>query len=115
MDERRTRKRVYMLFYSRIRDRQTGSLIGHLVDLTPAGLLMVSETPVEVGRVCHLQLELPEDISDRQFLRFDALAAWCRPDVDPSFYDLGFELRDVSPEDQALLRHFIETYGFREH
>ena len=115
MDERRTRKRVYMMFYSRIRDRQSGDLIGHLVDLTPEGMLVVSETPVEIGRVLFMQMELPDDISDKQFLKFDAQTAWCHKDVDPSFYDLGFQLVDIAPEDLAIVRRFIEAYGFREH
>ena len=115
MDERRTRKRVYMMFYSRIRDRHTGDLIGHLVDLTPDGALVVSETPAEVGTVLPLQMELPEDISEKQYLKFDGQIAWCRKDVDPSFYDMGFQLLDILPEDMALIKKFIESYGFREH
>jgi hypothetical protein len=115
MDERRAGKRVYMLFYSRIRDRHTGALVGHLVDLTPDGLLVVSETPVQVGLVLYLQMELPDDVSDKQFLKFDAQVAWCRKDVDPSFYNLGFQLVDTPPHDIAIIKRFIEAYGFREH
>jgi hypothetical protein len=115
MDERRARKRVYMMFYSRIRDRHSGDLIGHLVDLTAEGLLVVSETPLEIGRVLFMQMELPDDVSDKQFLKFDAQVAWCRKDVDPSFYDLGFQLVDISPEDIDITKRFIEAYGFREH
>jgi len=115
MDERRAGKRVYMMFYSRIRDRRTGDLIGHLVDLTPDGLLAVSETPVEVGSLLYMQMELPDDISHKQFLKFDAQVAWCRKDVDPSFYSLGFQLVDISPDDIAIIKRFIEAYGFREH
>ena len=115
MDERRTRKRVYMMFYSRIRDRHSGDLIGHLVDLTAEGLLVVSETPLEIGQVLFMQMELPDDVSDKQFLKFDAQVAWCRKDVDPSFYDLGFQLVDISPEDIDITKRLIEAYGFREH
>jgi hypothetical protein len=115
MDERRNRKRVYVMFYSRIRDRRTGELVGHLVDLTPDGALVVSETPKDAGVTLPLQMELPDDVSARQFLIFDAQVAWCRPDVDPSFYDMGLSLLDVAPEDLAVIRRFIDAYGFREH
>jgi len=115
MDERRNRKRVYVMFYSRIRDRRTGELVGHLVDLTPAGALVVSETSKDAGVTLPLQMELPDDVSTRQFLTFDAQVAWCRPDVDPSFYDMGLSLQDVAPEDLAVIRKFIDAYGFREH
>ena len=115
MDERRARKRAYMLFYSRIRDRHSGTLVGHLVDLTPEGLLVVSETPVEAGKVLSMQMELPDDVSDRQFLRFDAQAAWCRKDPDLNFYDIGFQLAGISPADMEIIQRFIEAYGFREH
>jgi hypothetical protein len=115
MDERRNRKRVYVMFYSRIRDRRTGELVGHLVDLTAEGALVVSEAPVEAGTLLPLQMELPDDISTRQFLKFDAQVAWCRKDVDPSFYDMGFRLIDVAPEDMTVIIKFIDAYGFREH
>jgi hypothetical protein len=115
MDERRNRKRVYVMFYSRIRDRRSGELVGHLVDLTPDGALVVSETPIEVGTALPLQMELPDDISTKQFLRFDAQVTWCRQDVDPSFCDMGFCLQDVPPEDVAVIQKFIDAYGFREH
>ena len=115
MDERRVRKRAYMMFYSRIRDRHSGDLIGHLVDLTPEGLLVGSETPVEAGKVLSMQMELPDDVSDRQFLKFDAQVAWCRKDTELSFYDIGFQLVDISPEVIGIIKRFIEAYGFREH
>jgi hypothetical protein len=115
MDERRNRKRVYMMFYSRIRDRHSGSLIGHLVDLTPDGALVVSETPVEVGAALSLQMELPEDVSDKQFIRYEARVAWCRKDIDPTFYDIGLQLGNIAPEDIAIFKKFIDAYGFREH
>jgi len=62
-----------------------------------------------------MQMELPDDISDKQFLKFDAQAAWCRRDVDQSFYDIGFQLIDILPEDMGVIKRFIDAYGFREH
>ncbi len=115
MDERRNRKRVYMMFYSRIRDRHSGSLVGHLVDLTPSGALVVSETAVETGTTLSLQMELPDDVSDKQFIRYEARVAWCRKDIDPTFYDIGLQLLEIAPEDVAVVKKFIDSYGFREH
>jgi hypothetical protein len=112
--ERRTRKRRYVMFYSRVYDRDTGEVLGQLVDLTTDGIMIISDKYIASDIVFHLQLELPEDISPRQFLRFDAQSVWCRQDIVPRFFDSGFKLIDVPEQDVAILERMVDTYGFRD-
>ena len=107
--ERRKVKRPYLMYYTNVYDAQ--ELLGRLVDLTPQGAMVISEKPVPVDQVKQLRLELSDDFSERRFLEFSARSLWCKPDIDPQFYDTGFELLDVPPEDIAIIESIVKAYA----
>ena len=114
VDERRKFKRRYMMYYSRIFDRKNGSVIGYLVDLTPEGAMVISEEPINPGEIFRLRMDLPEDISDKACLDFQARSVWCKPDIDPHFYGTGFQILDLKGEDIQIIERMIQEYGFRD-
>ena len=114
MQERRKLKRRYIMFYSRIFDRKTGKLLGYLSDLTPEGAMVISEDAVEPGLVYRLRMDLPEGSFDKNQLDFEAQSVWCKKDVDPHFYNVGFRLIGVPPQDEAIIEQIIQDYGFRD-
>lgn len=113
-EERRKIKRRYLMYYSRVFDAHTQVLLGHLVDITPQGAMLISEKPIETEVNFRLKMELSNDITDKHFIEFDSKSLWCRRDIDPSFWDTGFELIDVTDEDKAIIEHIVEAYGFRD-
>ena len=115
VQERRAFKRKYLMFYSRVFNRQTGEMVGHLVDLTPEGAMLLSERPIATDAVFSLHMELPDDVSDHLHLKFEAKSLWCKRDVNPDFYAAGFQLLDMPQEDLQVIERLIEAYGFREH
>ena len=54
------------------------------------------------------------DVAEKPYMIFKARSIWCRKDVDPHFYNTGFELTDISPEDNATIERIVEAYGFRD-
>jgi len=114
MDDRRKFKRRYLMYYSRVFDRRTGRVIGYIVDLTPDGAMIISEDPIEPNESFRLRMDLPEEISDKAYIDFDAQSVWCRKDVDPHFWDNGFHLTEINPDDIRLIERMIAEYGFRD-
>jgi hypothetical protein len=112
--DRRKLKRRYLMFYSRIFDRKTGSLIGYLSDITIEGMMIISEDPLQTGVVHKLRMDLPEDIFGRGHLDFEAYCIWSHQDVNPNFYIAGFKLEELKEEDKGIVEKIIESYGFRE-
>ena len=102
------------MFYSRVFDQKTGELLGHMIDITPAGAMLVSEKPMEIGKLYHLEMELPDELSTEQFLVFEARSVRVSQDVIPEFYDTGMQLINVAPSDIALIEKLVESFGFRE-
>jgi hypothetical protein len=113
MPERRKLKRRHLIYYLRVFHRSTGRQVGHLVDLTPEGMLLMSERPIRVGRTLPLAMTLPS-ADGEQKIEFDATSLWTSPDVNPDFYDTGFKFEKVSRRHLAELETLIDDYGFRD-
>ena len=113
MIERRRLSRRHILFYSRVFDRKTGVFLGYLGNLNEAGLMIISEDPLEINQIYLLRIDLPEDIYSKSVLNFEARSVWCQSDVDPNFYNTGFQLIEISDESKDIIAQIIDDYGFR--
>ena len=102
------------MFYSRVFNLNTGELVGHIVEITPTGAMLISETPLEINVNCHLKMELPDELSSKHFLNFEAKSVWCNHDIIPAFYDIGFQLLNVPQSDIDLIERLVDAFGFRE-
>jgi hypothetical protein len=78
------------------------------------GLMIISEDPIDINQDFLLRIDLPEDIYSMSVLNFDARSVWCKLDVDPNFYNTGFQLDNVSDESKDIIVQIIEDYGFRD-
>lgn len=114
MKERRRTKRHTLIYYMRAFDVRTRNLLGYLVDIAENGAMLLCDDPVPVGETFRVKLELTEDIADSPFLEMVARSVWCHPDIDPHFYNAGFEILEMSPEDKLAIGRIIETYGLQE-
>lgn len=114
MIERRRLKRRHLIYYLKVFDRNTDELFGHLVDITSEGVMLISENPIEVDATFQLKMALPAEFLGGKQLEFRARSAWCRKDVNPDFYAIGFQLLDVSKDYFAVVERLIEEFGFRD-
>lgn len=114
MEDRRKVKRRYLLYYMRVYECATRRQIGNLIDITPEGAMVLSEDAFPVGTTIRLRLEVTEDVADKPFLEFSAHSIWCKPDITPNLYDIGFEILDLEPGDASIVQRIITTFGFRD-
>ena len=114
MDDRRHLSRRHILFYSRVFDRKTGIFLGYLGNMNEGGLMIISEIPIEVDQVHLLRIDLPEDIYSKSVLNFEAKSVWCRLDIDPNFYNTGFQLIEITEDSKDIIAQIIDDYGFRD-
>jgi hypothetical protein len=116
MQERRKISRKYLAIYSRVFDRASGRVIGYLSDLTDKGAMVISDTPMAESQDISLRFDLPDPaLFSIDHLNLDAQIMWCKPDIDPAFYNIGFVFRTVSPEQAKIIEEMIVAYEFRRH
>ncbi len=114
MHERRKTKRRYLLFYSRVFNAVTQDLIGHLVDITSGGAMIISEEPIKINTIFELRMELSKEVSDKPYMEFSAKSLWGKPDIDPHYHDTGFQFINITPDDSLIIQKIIDVYGFRD-
>lgn len=110
--EKRKLKRRHLIYYLRVFNRINHDLLGHLVDLTPEGIMIISENPLPVDVDYQLHMTLPEEIMGKDTIDFEAHTVWSRRDVDPSFFGTGFRVTNLAREDEALIAELIQDFGF---
>lgn len=93
---------------------QTGRLLGHLADITPDGVMLVSQNRRRIGRRITLRLTLPGEPRRRAAVEFDATTRWCRRDVNPDIWDTGFATVDLTRKQRAEIETLIDDYGFKD-
>lgn len=114
MQERRNLDRKYLMVYSRVFDRATGRILGYLSDLSQKGAMIISDDPMPENANLELRFDLPDPpLFSTDHLNLRARVAWCKPDIDPSFYNIGFEFYEVAEEDKHTIEEMIVAYEFR--
>ena len=114
MKDRRKTKRRYLLYYMRVYDTDTREHIGNLVDITAKGMMIVNPRPLIEGKTYHLRLELSGEVSQKPHMDFSAVSIWCKPDIDPSLFNTGFEIVEIGAEDARIIKRIIEIFSFRD-
>ncbi len=113
-DERRKLDRKYLIVYSRVFERNLGKMLGYLGDLSLSGAMIISEQAQTVNSVLPLRFDLPDlQLFSIGQLDIAARVAHCEPDINPAFYNIGFEFLDVTPEQKAIIEKMMDAYEFR--
>ena len=110
-DERRKEARKMVMKFTPVYDLENGKLLGYLRDLTLKGALVIGEKTLEVNASITLKFELP-NVTPRPLI-ISARVARCVKDESPNSYKLGFEFKDVQPEQAVIIEAILERYHFR--
>lgn len=113
MEERRKTERKHLTFFGRVFDHQTGDPLGTIADITTEGAMVISKEPFETGRFFQFRIDLQENIFGTKELVLEARSLWNKPDIDPSLFNTGFELCNVTPESAQIIEKIIAEYRIR--
>ncbi len=113
-EDRRTIKRRHLIFYLRVFELDAEQPLGHVVDITAEGMMLISDQPIPIGQNHTLEIRLPDTEGALKPMQFRAVCRWCDNDINPSFYDSGFEFLEKKSQDIETIRSLIEAYGFQD-
>ncbi len=114
MKERRKEQRKSLMAYTQVYDLYGGNLLGYLGDLTLLGVMAIGAKALAENTELTIAIELP-DLSNIAAPRIvlPARVAWVKPDVSPQFFNIGFEFKEVAPEQKKIIEAVIANYEFR--
>ena len=114
MQERRKYPRKDLLLFANVYDSKSGKIIGTLLNITLEGAMVLSESRIDADNTMELHIKLPENFVQKNELVFTANSRWCGPDINPEFFDVGYQFANVTDEDSQIIQAIIEKYGFKE-
>jgi len=109
MSEKRIYKRQNLICYLRVFETKTGKLIGHLVDISPEGIMVMCSLPVEPDKVYSLRIVIERGLSDKELIDFEARSRWCRKEEGAHFFDCGYELTAITEENRSKIEKMIAS------
>ena len=112
--ERRKIPRRHIVFYLRVFNADNNKILGHLANLTPRGMMLVSDAPVEKKQKFLLRMKLPKELAGRTEVSFEATCRWCRPDENPDFYISGFKIKSLDRDLESSLLQLVKDFSIEE-
>src|SRR5581483_11681891 len=110
--ERRKLNRRNFSYYMRVMNEATGELVGHLSDIRTGGFKLDSRQAIPLNRDFTLRVDLTSEVANKTFMIFVARSKWCQPDhYDPSTYNVGFQIINMTPGDLEIFTRMFEKYG----
>ena len=109
--ENRTVERRHLVFYLRVFDQHGRGIIGHLTDISTAGLMLVSEREIDQEEVFDVRLILPKEVQGRTELQLKIRCIWCRPDPIPEFHVAGFNFVELDLEQKKLIDALVAEFS----
>ena len=115
MNNQRKESRKKLVAFTPVYELLHKTLIGYVGDLTPQGVMVIGEKPVDIDKHLTLGIEFPDDESKAHTLKIvlSARVAWCRQDDTPHYFNIGFEFLDLSPENAKVVDAILTRYQFR--
>ncbi len=107
-------KRRHLIYYLEVFDNSTSEFLGHLVDITLEGMKLVSKNYIEPKKEYSFKMVLPEGHGPNREVHFQATSMWCRADVNPDFYAVGFKAPNLDKDTRKIFTILINQIGFND-
>lgn len=111
-DDKRRGSRRGLFYYLKATRAPGGEAVGHVVNLTEGGIMLMAVQPVEPGAKMTLHVELPPPFEAYSPLVCPVLCRWSGPSVTPGHLDIGFEFVEKDLARSDLVRRILKEIGF---
>ena len=105
--KRRRQKRWQLVQYLRVKNKETDEIIGHLVDISTEGIMLISDQAINPENSYEFSMEIPHPEKQITSLHFVAKSLWSKPDINPYFHNSGFCLVDSQLETVSNIEALI--------
>jgi len=110
--DQRKFKRHNLFYYLDVYDRTTHQFIGHLVDLSPEGAMLISKNLIALGTRIDLRVVLALGSSDQQEFDIQVEIVRSSRDANADYNNIGLYFTDMNAQKKAIIEYLIENIGF---
>jgi len=100
--------------YYVVKDQKTKNVLGRVVNVSPTGIMVISDHSLEVSRVHNLTIMLPEKVGGRDRLECSAECRWSTYNETADWWENGFKVTEISPDASATLQIIIQQLMMNE-
>jgi len=105
-------QRATLTYYPTVRNLVDGNTLGFLIDLSPTGMKVMSEKPIEIEKYYRLGIEVQSENAAPRELAVEAKAMWSGRDINPDFIDTGFAFRNLTTASGKIIVRLMNEYQF---
>jgi hypothetical protein len=105
IQEMRSHSRVEVSEVIRVVDRQTGTDLGRLVNISEEGFMLLGSQPLSEDSILQLSLEFESGPNAASPILIGVESLWCHSSSDQKQYWAGFYIIDISDEDLERVKH----------
>ncbi|MDF1643073.1 MAG: PilZ domain-containing protein [Pseudomonadales bacterium] len=88
-------------------DLDSGENIGSLLNISISGLMLLSQSPIELDKLYRLEIRLTSKINGKSVLQVGADALWNNALSGDQYFWTGFQIIDISENDLTIIRQFL--------
>ena len=92
-----------LVYYARLHPQHTQGLSAYMVDVNVRGFLASSEHPFLSGSLHRFRMESAIDMGMDDYVDFNAICLWSKPDQLETEYDAGFKFINLSPDAREII------------
>ena len=115
MREKRNSKRIHLIYYLLVFNDETDQLVGHVVDIAPEGIKLMTKEPVQSNTDYRFRMSLPSEMEEKsKQITFNATCVWSQEKLYSDFYGSGFQFKNISPDDIEIIKNLISQFGYQD-
>ncbi len=107
--DRRKARRWHLVNALYVFEQNSGEMVGQLLNVSVDGMMLATETPVEVDQRFYLWIEI---LTERVMI--EAESRWCEPDGESDFYKSGYSFVNLTASTRKKVETLIEALKFYE-
>lgn len=104
--------RLDSVLYLPVTRLDTGTALGHLVNVSDQGLMVVGTEELEPMEDFSLEIHVPDHFQISDPVIIGTHLRWCRPDANPDLFAYGLSISRPSAEFRELQRRLRTGFSF---
>ena len=105
--DERNQERWLLVNNLRVFNAENNAILGHLVNVTTEGIMLISEKSLAVDTEFQLKMSVPTG-GETTEIQLHARSIWTKADHDPHFYKTGLQFTQCSEQSMNAISALIE-------